>query len=141
MAITRVETDLQWSSSASITVSSNTQADSDALSLDATCIAAGLEIHCDNQGTPASGDYVDFYLKPSVGSVDGSAGDDFATDEHAVYLGRINTYGTDNPGEDPARAFFELPIAMKSFKLSHKANQAATRNILVRARLHEVRSA
>lgn len=141
MAITRVETNVAWSTAASITVSANTQADSDAMTVDATTIAAGLVIHAKNQGTPASGDYIDIWLKPTVGDVDGTAGDDYTTDEHAVFLVRLNTYGTDNPGEDPARAYVEIPIAMKGFKLSHKANQAATRSIVLRARLHEVRSA
>lgn len=141
MAITRTETDVTWSATASITVSSNTQADSDSMTVDATCVALGLIIHADNQGTPASGDYVDFYLKPGVGSVDGSAGDDWATDEHALYLGRIDTFASNTPGEDPARLYVELPIGMKNFKLSHLANQAATRNVLLRARMHEVRAA
>ena len=141
MAMTRAETNVTWSSAASITVSSNTQADSDTITVDATTTAIGMVIHADNQGTPATGDYIDIYLKPSVGDVDGSAGDDFATDEHATFLCRLNTFSTDTPGEDPARIYVELPIAMKSFKLSHKGNQTATRNIVLRARMHEVRVA
>lgn len=141
MAITKFESDITFASASSITVNSNTQADSDAFTPDATCVALGIIVDANNAGTPASGDWVDLYWKCSLGNVDGSAGDDWETDEHAMYLGRLNTFGSDTPGEDPARKFFELPVAIKSGKLSYKCNQAATRNIVLRARVLEQRAA
>lgn len=141
MAITRVGTNVTWSSATSITVNSNTQADSDTMSVDATTTAIGMVIHVDNQGAPATGDYIDIYLKPNVGDVSAGTGNDFATDEHATFLCRLNTFSTDSPGEDPARVYVELPVAMTSFKLSHKYASAApaTRSLVLRARYHEVR--
>jgi hypothetical protein len=141
MAITRVESQVQFSASSSITVSSNTQADSDAFSFDATTIMAGIVVSADNAGTPASGDYVDFYWKSSTGDVLGDSANDYETDEHATYLGRVDTVAANTPGEDPARKYFELPVGATAGKLSYKCNQAATRNIVLRARITEVRAA
>lgn len=142
MAITQTSTALTFSSSASVTISANTQADSDAYTFDATAIGAGVVVSVDNQGTPASGDYIDLYAKFTTGDVLGDTGDDYETDEHAAYLGRIDTFGTNTPGEDPARKWYPLfPLGAKGFKLSYKANQAATRNLVLRAMVSEKRSA
>jgi len=141
MAITRVETQVQFSAANSITVTSNTQADSDAFTFDATTIMAGIVVSADNAGTPASGDYVDLYWKSSTGDVLGDSGNDYETDEHATFLGRIDTVAANTPGEDPARKYFELPVAATAGRLSYKCNQAATRNIVLRARITEVRAA
>lgn len=142
MAITRASTAITFSASASITVSSNTQADSDAYTFDDTAIGAGIEISVDNAGTPASGDYVDLYIKYTTGDVLGDTGDDYETDEYATPLGRIDTLASNTPGEDPARRAYVLnPLAFKGFKLSYKANQAATRNLVIRAMVSEKRAA
>lgn len=142
MAITKTSTAVTFSASASITISSNTQADSDAYAFDATATAAGIVVSVDNAGTPAAGDYIDLYAKYTTGDVLGDSGDDYTTDEHAVYLGRIDTVAANTPGEDPARASYVLDAAaFKGFKLSYKANQAATRNLVLRAMVSEQRVA
>lgn len=141
MAITQTSTAMAFGGSASVTVSSNSQADSDAYTFDATCIGAGVMVSCDNQGTPASGDYVDFYWKYTAGDVLGDSGDDYETDEHATPLGRVDTVAANTPGEDPVRKWFPLDPNAKGGKLSYKCNQAATRNIVIRAMVSEKRAA
>lgn len=142
MALTRQETGITWSSAASVTLSTATLTWSDAVTFDATDIAGGMIVSADNAGTPASGDTVEVWAAYTTGDVLGDTGDDFATDEHAVYLGLLDTYGANTPGEDPARKAFALDVqSFKGFKLGVKAANAATRNVVVRARLQTQRSA
>lgn len=140
MALTRSETAITWSSAASITLSSATRQDSDAITFDATDIAASIQINADNAGTPASGDVLDIYIKWTTGDILGDTGDDYDTSEHAMFLGRLDTVAANTPGEDPARRTYSIPVSAKGFKLSVEAPQAGTRNIVVRARLASQRS-
>lgn len=142
MAITRVETALTWSSAASLTMNAATVFASDAFSFDATTIGASIAVSADNQGTPASGDTVTFYLAYTSGDLLGDTGDDYDTNEHAIPIGVVDTYATNTPGEDPARRTLILPSTVpKGAKLLAVAPQAASRNIVIRARLTEQRAA
>lgn len=142
MAITRVETGITWSSAASITINAATVFASDAFTFDATTIGATIAVSADNQGTPASGDTVTFYLAYTSGDLLGDAGDDYDTDEHSTPLGVVDTYPSNTPGEDPGRKTFILPTTIpKGAKLLAQSPNAATRNIIIRARLTEQRAA
>lgn len=141
MAISRNEVGITFAAAASVTVSSNAAATSDAIAWDATTVQGGIVVSADNAGTPASGDWVDLWWASTTGDTDGSAGDDYETNEHALYLGRLDTVAANTPGEDPARKFFELPVAAKGGRLVYQCNQAATRNIVLRARVIDVRAA
>lgn len=133
MASSRNETGITWSSASSVTLSSATAVASDAFSFHIEDWEADIGIYADNQSTPASGDIVDCWVAYSVGDIDGSAGDDYASTEHAEYLGRINTLASDTPGEDPALIIRPLRTASKAFKLIVQAPQGASRSIVVRA--------
>lgn len=136
MASTKTETQIQWSAADSKTVSANTIQWSDALTLNAEDWAGTLQVSADNAGTPASGDTCDVYLARSVGDILGDSGNDFDTDEHAEYLMRLDTYATNTPGEDPARKSVPIEIAgCTAIKIGVLCAQAATRNIVVRARI------
>lgn len=137
MASSRVETQVQWSASSSVTISSNTSYNaSDAVTFNAEDWEAAIQVSADNAGTPASGDTVTVYIAYSSGDVLGDTGNDYDTDEHATILGVLDTYATNTPGEDPARRTFPLPTtAPGAFKLLALAPQAASRNIVLRARL------
>jgi hypothetical protein len=141
MALTRVETQILFATASSITVSSNAAAFSDALVFDATTVMVGVVVSCDNAGTPASGDWVDFWWASSTGDVLGDSNNDYETAEHAMPLGRVDTVAANTPGEDPARKYFELPAGATAGKLVYQCNQAATRNVVIRARAVEVRAA
>ena len=133
MASSRTETGITWSSAASVTLSSATAVASDLFAFNIEDWECDLAVHVDNAGTPASGDVVNVRVAYSVGNIDGSAGDDYATTEHAEYVGRLDTYATNTPGEDPAMLVVPLRTAAKAFKLVVDAPQAASRNIVVRA--------
>lgn len=141
MAVSRVETQVQFAASNSVTVSSATVGNSDAVLWDATTVMAGIIVSADNAGTPASGDVVDLWWANTIGDVLGDSGDDFETSEHATPLGRIDTVAANTPGEDPGRKHFDLPVSAKGGRLLYSCPQAATRNIVLRARITEVRAA
>lgn len=109
---------------------------SDAVTIHADAVSASLQVLLDNQGTPASGDYVDLQV---AFSADGT---NYDTDEHAVYLPRMDTFGSNDPGEDPCRRTFWLDVSGKQkFKLIAKANQGGTRTINLSALYNEHRMA
>jgi hypothetical protein len=141
MALTRAETDVVWSAAVPKTLTGTTRQDSDAFTFDATDVLASVQVNADNAGTPAGSDYVDVYWKQSNGDVLGDSGDDFDTDEHALYLGRLDTVAANTPGEDPARRTWAIPTGAKAGKLSVVGANAATRNIVIRARIHAQRAA
>lgn len=135
MASSRNETQVTWSSAASVTLSGSAAQASDAFTYNAEDWQAGVLVSADNQGTPASGDVVSVWAAYTAGDVLGDSGSDYETDEHATFLGTLNTYGSDNPGEDPARRFFPLDTAALGFKLIVSSPNAGTRNVVVRARV------
>lgn len=135
MASTINETQITFSSASSVSLSNNNRVDSDAVTLNIEDWDGSVQVSADNSGTPASGDTVDVYVKWSNGDVLGDSGDDFDTDEHAQFVCRLDTYATNNPGEDPARATIPLSVSgKKAFKLSVVANQGASRAVTFRAR-------
>jgi hypothetical protein len=138
MALTRANTTLiQWSAADSVTVNDGTTYfTSDAQLFNDTTVAASLSVDANNAGTPQSGDTVDIFVSWTGGNVDGSAGDDYDTSLHALYLGRLDTNS-----QDPARKTWSLDVGAKGLKVMALGNSnAGTRNIVVRAALHEVRS-
>lgn len=125
-----------WSSSSTVTLSSNTaRSTSDAITVDPTAFAASLQVKADNQGTPASGDIMKVWV---AWSLDGT---NFDTEEHAEYLGPLNTVAADDPGEDPATRTFTLnPRARQKLKVILLGPQSASRNIVGSAIYNESRA-
>lgn len=141
MASSFAQAQVTWSAASSITLNAATRQDSDVVTLNAECYEAALTISADNAGTPAAGDVLDVYLKFTTGDILGDSGDDYDTDEHSLYLGRLDTVVANTPGEDPARRTFQIPTVPQKFKVSVTAPQGASRNIVVRARIEEHRIA
>lgn len=137
---TRVENQITWSAAQSITISSATRVLSDEYVFNAADRdVAVLQVHVDNQGTPASGDYVTVDIVWTAGDILGDTGNDYDTAEYAERLGIIDTFATNTPGEDPARRSWHIPAHAKGFKLGLTAPQAGTRNIVARARVANIR--
>ena len=60
----------------------------------------------------------------------------YDTDEHGEWVMTLDTYATNTPGEDPARK--TVPVDLRGctgYKVGVVCAQAATRNIVVRARM------
>lgn len=128
---------VQWSASSTKSLNSTARFDSDAVPVNADAVQGALQVTCDNNGTPATGDYVDLWIKWSL-----DGGTTYDTDEHAMYLGRIDTVSANDPGEDPATRTYTLSVgARRNFKLTAKANQGGTRAITISAIYNEHRMA
>lgn len=141
MANSKNETQVTWSSGASVTVNSASIVWSDAFTFNADDMEAELQVNADNQGTPASGDTCTVYVAYSTGDILGDSGNDFATPEHAEFAMLLDTYPTNTPGEDPANRTAPLRVAPTACKIGVSCPNAATRNIVVRARIATARSA
>jgi hypothetical protein len=127
---------VQWAAADSKTVAANTIQWSDAITLNVEDWDGSLQVSADNAGTAAAGDTCDVYIGWSNGDVLGDTGNDFDTDEHAEFVGRLDTYATNSPGEDPARKTWDINVSGKvALRIGVICPQAATRNIAVRARL------
>ena len=126
---------ITWSASSTKSLTSNTTREaSDAVSIHVDAVQASLQVKVDNSGTPSSGDTVDLWISWSP---DASVYD---TEEHAQFLGRLDTYATNDPGEDPTQRTYTLNVSGKqSFKLLSRGNQAASRNVTVSAIYNEHR--
>lgn len=136
MASSRNETQITWNTgSSSVTLSSASRVTSDAFTFNAEDWDADLQLYADNQGTPASGDVVDFYIHYSTGDILGDSGNDYATNEHAEFLCRLDTYATNTPGEDPVSKVIPIRTTSPAFTISCESPNAATRNVVVRARI------
>jgi hypothetical protein len=136
MASTINQTQVLWGAAASKTVNVSTLVWSDAVTLNIEDWDGSLQVSADNAGTPASGDTCAIYVAWSNGDILGDSSDDFDTDEHAEFVALLDTYPTNTPGEDPVRRTFPLGVSGKvSMKVGVQCAQAATRNIVVRARL------
>lgn len=126
-----------WSASSTKSLTSNTTREaSDAVSVHVDAVQASLQVKADNSGTPASGDTVDLWISWSPDATN------YDTEEHSQFLGRLDTYATNDPGEDPAGKSFALNVSGKqSFKLLARGNQAASRNVTLSAIYNEHRMA
>jgi hypothetical protein len=134
MAITRSETQVQWSASDSVSVGSGSNTTSDEISIDQTCFQAKVHFKADNDGTPASGDTVDFYLLESLGDPDGSGTDEFATAEQGQHLAVLDTNAN-----DPAETAVWIPAPFYKAKI-YAVNNSGGRAITVSATIMEHRS-
>jgi len=141
MALTLVETQITWAAADSVTVASATPVGSDVFPINASTIAASIQISVDNAGTAASGDICTAQIAYTSGDILGDTADDYDTQEHAAPIMVLDTYATNTPGEDPARKTSPISVGVKGGKLFVTCPLAATRNIVVRARLIEKRSA
>ena len=138
MAITRVETQVTWSASDSVSVAMGGNQTSDEITLDPTCIAAQIHLKADNSTTPASDDIIRFWLIQTGGDPDGTGADEYDdTTEAPLYLGKLDTNAN-----DPALRTVPLPIPQAHCKLhAEGATDGTTNAITVSATITEQRAA
>ena len=133
MAASNNELQIVWASAASKSVAAGAAEISDAISFSATAIASTVTLKADNEGTPASGDTVDFYALLSAGDPDGASTSEYAAvKEQGTFLARLNTYGT---SFDPAVSTVRLDVSV-GVKILAKSN-AASNAITVSACINE----
>lgn len=135
MAITRNNTQLTWSSSSSVSLTTGTPAAaSDAFTADATCVKQSVTVTANNAaGTPSSGDTVDIYWAATTSTTNQG----YPTDaDNMYYLGTLDTYN--NTDNDPAT--FQLPANPQNGKL-YTVSNAASNSITITADIEETRAA
>jgi len=134
MASTKPETQITWpTSQTSVTVSTAVLTWSEFVPLNVEDYEGNIQVSADNAGTPASGDVCNVYIGYTSGDVLGDSGNDFDSDKHAQFLLQLDTYSTN--GEDPARKSAPIRTGATGYRLGVQCPQAATRNIVVRARM------
>lgn len=141
MAISKAEGQITWSAANTLSVAAaSTSAASDIYTPDATAGRVFAQFKADNDGTPATGDTIDFFLLTEVGDIDATGGDDYTTQEdaHRLLLFTLIVNATDG-GADPAVSpVVEIPIAT-SYKFQMR-NNSAGRAITGSIRVLEVRA-
>ena len=131
MAVSKSNTQVTWSSATSKSVSSSSNATSDAHTFSSNAVAAMITIKADHSGTPASGDTVDFFLLYTTGDPDASSDDEYDSSGHGMHLATLDT-NTD----DPAIKTVEIPVSAKGFKI-YSENNDSNASITVSAEVYE----
>lgn len=126
MAIGRTELQVLWSSASSLALATATWAGlSDAMTQAVATIKATIECKADmTTGTPASGDYVDFFVSSSLGDPDGASTAEYESAGHDQFLGRVDL-NTDDPGI----FVVEFPVPVLSFKIRALCGGLATTDV------------
>ena len=120
------EIQIDWAGDPSVSIPFGNNATSDAFVLSANGSFAHIQIKADNDGAPAGGDVVDFFLLLTCGDPDGAVADEYDTIGHAIPLGRLDTNV-----EDPALRTVNCPM-VKGGRL-YAENASAGRAITVSA--------
>jgi len=120
------EIQIEWSAADNVSIASGNNATSDPFVLSTNGSFAHIQIKADNDGTPAAGDTVDFFLLLTCGDPDGAGADEYDTVGHALPLVTLDTNA-----EDPALRTVNCPM-VKGGKL-YAVNNSAGRAITVSA--------
>ncbi len=134
MAITKSETQIVWSAANNLSVAAAGTGTSDAFTFDATSINAMITCKADNNGTPAAGDKVDFYLLYTTGDPDGASTDEYDTTIQGAWLCTLDTNTT-----DPAQSTVAVNPSAKGGKIYVK-NNAGTNGITISATMYETKA-
>ena len=134
MGVSRVNSTGLWSgTNTSESITAGTAVDSEVFTLDDTCIAASVQVEANNDdGVPASGDTMDFFILPSLDA------SNYDTPGHGSPLVTVDT-DTGGNGEDPGRITIPINVAIKDFKIRAKNNSPNTHAITASYRVLEVR--
>lgn len=128
----RTELQVQWSTNNSQSISSGSNATSDAVTFSSDMKAASVQFKANNNGTPASGDTVDFYVLYTNGDPDGTGGDEYDDAEVAAIAMQLDTNTV-----DPAKVTVPLLAAAKGCKIYASSN-ASSNGITVSATITEL---
>lgn len=132
MTMTRSEIQITWAAATSKSVSNGSADTSDEFAFATGAIQASISCKADNDGTPASGDEVEFFLLLTCGDPDGAGADEYDSVNHGLFVGLADT-NTD----DPAQFTVSIPASAKGGKL-RAVNKSAGRAITVSACINEV---
>lgn len=120
MAVTQTLTQVTWPTAATTgSVTTNSNLTSEVITLDATCVAAQIQLKAET-GTAVAGDYINFYVLQSSGDPDAAeTTDEYDTVGHAIFLARVDCFIT-----DPALVTVPFPVPQKNFKIYAEGDHA-----------------
>lgn len=136
MGWSRNSIDLTWNTgSDTYTLAAGADYAGDDVTLTAGPWQREIMVKCDNQGTPASGDTVDFYWQEK-GDPDHDDTDEYS--KQGTYIGTFDSYGTDDFGDarDGGSKTFYISSEFAMGRLV-AVSHASSNNIVVSAELIE----
>lgn len=135
MAITVNEVQVDWGTGPAnnVSIAASGSSTSNAFTINQTCFQATIEVKADNDGTPAAGDTINFYLNATLGDPDGAGASEYGTADQDIPLGMVDTNA-----DDPAIATMQIPMPLVGGKI-YAVNNSAGRAITVSATILEQR--
>lgn len=117
------EIQIEWTGASSLSIAAAANATSDAFTFSDNSSFAHIQLKAKNDGTPAAGDTVDFFLILSCGDPDGAGAAEYDTVGHAIPLGTLDTNA-----EDPALRTVNCPIVLggQLYAVNNSAGRAIT---------------
>jgi len=117
------EIQVTWSAANSISIPFGNNVTSDVFTFSVNSSFGHMQIKADNNGTPAAGDTVDFFLLLTCGDPDGAGAAEYDTVGHALPLGTLDTNA-----EDPALRTVNCPIVLggRLYAVNNSAGRAIT---------------
>ena len=117
------EIQVEWTGADSLSIAAANNGTSDAFAFSTKASSGHIQLKADNDGAPAGGDTIDFFLLLTCGDPDGAVADEYDTVEHAIPLGTLDTNT-----EDPAIRTVNCPIVKggKIYAVNNSAGRAIT---------------
>jgi len=117
------EIQITWAAANSLSIAAANNARSDIFTFSTNSSFGHIQIKADNDGAPAAGDTVDFFLLLTCGDPDGAGADEYDTVGHAIPLGTLDTNA-----EDPALRTVNCPIVLagRLYAVNNSAGRAIT---------------
>ena len=112
-------------------ISSSSNATSDAHTLSSTAVSAMLTLKADYGASASSSDTIDFYLLFTTGDPDGAGADEYDTTGHGMHVATLSL-STD----DPSQKTVEIPVSAKGFKL-YAVNNSSSSTMTVSAEIYQ----
>ena len=128
MAISKTERQIKWSAAVTLSIAAAGNGTSDAIAPAADELKTKLTFRAKNNGTPVSGDTVEFWLLETAGDpdTDPDTVDQYATTHQKIFLCKLDTFVI-----DPDIATVEFSTAgCEGYKI-YAVNNSATNGITV----------
>ena len=133
--VTKALTQVLWATANNLSIAAAGTGTSDAHTFDANSFAATVQLKAKNNGTPASGDRVEFYLLNTNGDPDAAeSADEYDTTTQGTLLAVLDTFVT-----DPAITTVVISPVSKGYKI-YAVNRAASNGITVSAQVYEAKA-
>ncbi len=117
------EIQITWSAANNLSIAFGANVTSDVFAFSTNGSYAHIQLKANNDGAPAAGDTVSFFLLLTCGDPDGAGADEYDTVGHAIPLGTLDTNS-----EDPALRTVNCPMVLggRLYAVNNSAGRAIT---------------